>query len=92
MAVVMLSSRRKGKAFTRYTGCQHMPKEQRTAAELSAMIGNLLAIQPECVEIRPSEEAAWSVHVLMTGDAIVLQGDADRIANELQKLYDLKID
>jgi hypothetical protein len=30
--------------------------------------------------------------VLMTGNVIVLQEDADRIANELQKQYNLKID
>jgi hypothetical protein len=69
-----------------------MPKEQKTAAELAAMIAHMLAIQPEYVAIRASKEAAWSVHVMMTTDSNVLQADADRIGNELRKLYDLKID
>jgi hypothetical protein len=69
-----------------------MPKEQKTAAELAAMIAHMLAIQPEDVEIQASEEAAWSVHVMTATDSDALQTDADRIAKELQKLYDLKSD
>lgn len=72
--------------------CRPMPKEQKTAAELAAMIAHMLAIQPEDVEIQASEEAAWSVHVMTATDSDVLQTDADRIAKELQKLYDLKSD